>query len=358
MPNSLKNDYQISAAVSQRINILKVWLIIMVVVAHSSIDAVNFTSGNVTLITPAWLDILKYIVTQCIARCSVPAFFFISALLLYRKPYSYKTNLVKKIRSLLIPYLIINTFWIAFYFICQHVPFLSDYFSNPENMVAEWGAAEWLKAYALTQPLPLVYPLWYLKYLFLLNIFAVVFEKVVSKFPKLSFFAFLGIWLMMEESYITQAICYWGMGCAFVYNGWKLEDADKLPKKVVFLLYAAIMTVDTLTLDMVFHGFIHRFCFAFGVVFWYVCTTDFSNEKVLAFLRKFSVYGFSIYLFHEMNASIFKKICIKLFPVSALSQFLQFILVPTVLIICCVILSKLLMRFTPKLYGVITGNRV
>ena len=163
--------YKITDEESKKISIVKVWFTIMVVFIHSN-NKLNFASGNFD--TPAWLEVLKYFISECISRCAVPGFFLISAILLYKKSFKWKENIKKKIKQIMIPYLIFNTFWILFYVVVQHIPVLSNYFSNPDTIVADWSIIDWLEAYLGFQDnYPICYPLWFLRALFVLNILAI-----------------------------------------------------------------------------------------------------------------------------------------------------------------------------------------
>lgn len=90
----------------------------MVLFIHSYTKTVSMNSGTIVLQVPGWLNTLKYVISESISKCAVPGFFVISAVLLYRKEFSWWENLKKKLRTLMIPYLIMNTFWVVFYFVC------------------------------------------------------------------------------------------------------------------------------------------------------------------------------------------------------------------------------------------------
>lgn len=58
------------------------------------------------------VSITDYI-SNVFCDCAVPAFILISSVLLYRKDFLWKDNMKKKVRNLLIPYLIFNALWIV-----------------------------------------------------------------------------------------------------------------------------------------------------------------------------------------------------------------------------------------------------
>ena len=177
------NGYYLTEDFSKRVSVCKVWFTVMVLFIHSYSRTVSMNSGTIILQVSGWLETVKYVFSESISNCAVPGFFVISSILLYRKEFSWWENIKKKLRSLLIPYFLMNTFWVAFYFVCQHIPAVSDYFSNAENMVASWDLSGWLRGYGFNVISPLLYPLWFLKYLFLMNVLSKVYLAVIKRVP-------------------------------------------------------------------------------------------------------------------------------------------------------------------------------
>ena len=92
---------------------------------------------------PQWLWMIKYIISNVISIVAVPGFFIIASILLYRKPFGWKENVKKKIRTLIVPYFILNTMWILIFLICQSIPFLKIYFGREESLVVNWTWVQW-----------------------------------------------------------------------------------------------------------------------------------------------------------------------------------------------------------------------
>ena len=350
------NYCQITDKDSKRINILKAWFTIMVVFIHSYSESINFSTGVVDYETPYWLEILKYTVSQCISRCAVPGFFMLSAILLYRTSFSWKENVKKKIRTLLVPYVLINSAWIIIYFVCQHISKLSIYFSNEDNIIANWGMMDWLQAYGILGGYPITYPLWFLRDLFILNIFAVVYKKIVEKLKWASLLLIALIWLFAKVSW-AQAVCFWGVGCFIVCNNIKLNMLDQIKKGILYVIYFLAIVGDILTRIYKINWSVHNICIIIGIIFWFVCLTDFKADKWNKVLLFISSYSFSIYLFHELSLSFLQKICARLLPTSATAQLLEYLLIPIFIIIVILIFSSALKKACPRLYGIITGNR-
>ena len=213
------------------------------------------------------------------------------------------------------PYLILNTFWIAFYFCTQHVSALSPFFSKPENIVANWNLTRWFEAYFSNTHITLS-TTWFMRDLFVLNLFAIVIVKIVDEFPKFSLAVLLVMWLcvpgdLYKSSYWElQAICFWGLGCLFVRQRIRLDVVDKIPAVVHVLVYVALVAADV----SLRHSIIHRLCVIYGIVFWYSCMTSFKAGGLKNFLLKFSAFNFCIYIFHENTLECVRKLFTRFIP--------------------------------------------
>lgn len=349
-------NYQITITDSNRINILKVWFMVMVVFIHSYSESINLNTGTVNFEIPYWLETLKYVISQCISRCAVPGFFMISSILLYRKPFSWKENMTKKVKTLLVPYILINSFWIVVYFICQHISKLSIYFSNENNIVSNWGIIGWLQAYGILGGYPITYPLWFIRDLFIINIFAVIIKKIIEKFGDFSALL-LAVGLFANTS-MVQSICFWGIGCFIVCKNIRLNMIDRINKGVLCVIYFSVIAGDVLTRGGKGNGIIHNMCIIVGIIFWFTCFTGFKRDRIIKVLLFISSYSFGIYLFHEMSLSFLQKICARLLPSSAVFQLMEYLLIPIIIVTGVLFFLVFLQKVCPRFYAVITGNRV
>ena len=137
--------YIITEQMKDRINILRWILIIFVIYIHA--DTLNIVTIPIDL--PDWFIIFEIFLSRIIARTAVPLFFIISSILLYNSyhKYSYKENLIKKLSTLVIPYIFWNCFWIIVFFIGQNISILSSFFSNPEKIIKEFDYQKWVTCF-------------------------------------------------------------------------------------------------------------------------------------------------------------------------------------------------------------------
>ena len=81
---------------------------------------------------------------QAIGCGAVPLFFAISAYLQFKKAEPYRGLLKKKIKSLVIPYVLWTCLVILFYWVAAKFPFMSSYFeSKPDLYVSGWNLLDW-----------------------------------------------------------------------------------------------------------------------------------------------------------------------------------------------------------------------
>lgn len=141
--------YDLSDNESRRIDVCRLIAIIAVVMQHASLTGEKVLSYTAGIANHSLVELVQIVLSDLIGSLGVPMFFFISAILLFRSAKPYKTTLKKKITTLLIPYLIWNTLWVFIYWFFQGIQLTKGLFSNPENMVRDFGVADWLEAYGI-----------------------------------------------------------------------------------------------------------------------------------------------------------------------------------------------------------------
>ena len=101
---------------------------------------------------------------------------------------------------------------------------------------------------------------------------------------------------------------------------------------------------------------VYRACIAVGIVFWYACATNF-RSRIKTVLLFVSNYSFCIYLFHELNLTALKKIFAIIFPQTLLFQFIEYLGIPFIILLFCLIFCIILEKYAPNIYYVINGGR-
>lgn len=354
--------YHIEKEESDRIQFIKLIFCVMVIFTHSYVSEIHFADSVVVLEKYAWLEIMKFILSKIIVKCAVPGFLLISAVLLYRKDFSWGENLKKKITTLVVPYLILNTFWIAFnYFIHEFKP-LSMLFESQQSQISQWGIIEWTDAYLGMKEFPFVYPLWFLRDLFLLNLISKILKWVIDKFPKM-WLIFIIIVLFLNNIRLlafrqfADDVVFFSLGYYIVKYDLHFRDLDKINIRLAGLIYAILIVISYLTREMPVYHFFLTFSNIVGILFFARCSDYFIHRKYKNKLLWTAKYSFSIYLFHEMSLTSLRKIWFKIFSASIFFQEASYFILPLLIILFCIALSRIMEKFIPRFYGTLTGNR-
>lgn len=355
--------FTLSKEQSKRFDILKLLFAIFVVYNHSRSASLNFQEGALLINEAEWMSILKYVISDAIALCCNYGFFLMSSILLYRKEYAFFTNVKKKVKTLLIPYILMNTFWILVFWVCQSISKLKVFFGNPINDVSSFGITEWLGAYGIIRKYPFLAPMWFLKYLFILNVLSTVIKYFIDKSPKVMLFILLVLFFFVPSFggvfMDIEYLCVWCFGYYIVKYNIKIDSLDNMGFVLLFaylififlniLIY--INQINTIFLIVM----IKRTNYFIGVVFFYIMTKSF--VKHYDFIKKISDYNFCIYLFHQYGLDFLKKLFLKILPMSSTMLAIEYLFLPILMIVLSILFSILLKKVSIKMFSLITGER-
>ena len=362
------SNYSISDEDSRVIGTLKAIMAVMVVFIHAHYDGINLATGDVIFEQPRWFDITKRLLSGAIPCCAVPGFFILAAILLYKKPFNWKDNIIKKAKTLLIPYFIINTFWIVFYACAQLNPVLRPYFSNPDKIVANWGVLEYLDAYlgfGTSKAVHLIYgPLWFVRDLFTLNIIAPLIKKIIDKCPRLYASAILLMMLLGVNTHIfclkSTALFYFSVGYYIVKYNIHFSDVKKINFPILSVMYAIMLAMYIYFLDSKWWYLPVFFDINLGLLWWTRASFFIMGMKgkVQELLRVLEKYNFCIYIFHQIPTTILEKILFTVLPKSLPFIVAEYFAVIIVILTGCIVFSMFLERFTPRFFALLTGGRI
>ncbi len=364
--NTAGKEYILSAEESARIAVIKLMAIVFVVYFHSETLFMNFSDGKVILPLPRWLYLLETIVSGYLGRCGVPMFFLLSAVLLFKNSRSYIPTIQKKVKSILIPYLIWNTFWIMVVIVLQSLPFTAPYFSGTIiPHILSCSFKDWLGLYGIKPPTaampyanPHCYPLWFMRDLFCTTLFFPLIGKAASKFPRLSLL--LGLVLFFIPDYFPYyfplkiAIEWFLIGAGIVRLNLRLSDLDRIPVSWLSILYVVYII---LTINL-HKNYINYFSILFGIIFWFrISKVIYDSLKMRKYFLNLSQWTFMIFVFHELTLTSFKKVFLRMLPSETAIMLAEYLLLPILVIVICIWTGKLLKRFLPGFYRLATGNR-
>ena len=351
--------YQLSEKDSKVIDYIRAMSIVLVLFIHSNNDTSSAFVG--TNITPELVcSIVKYLGSRVFGRVAVPAMFLIASILLYKKGYTWKINVEKKVRTLLIQYIIINCVWILFFLIAQRIPILSSFFMNEQYRISTWGSVQWIDALLGIRGEPLVYPLWFVRDLFFLNLIAKPIKMIIDKFPICIMIILLCGWVTNVNTHIffcsIQSLFFWCAGYYIVKKNYHSDIYQKIKMKTVIAVYFGLVVLDVCSIGITSYKYIHQVCTLVGLVV-FVGIGAYMTRRESWLLQTISRYSFGIFLFHELLLTTTKKIVNAIFGSGWLWGIATYFILPIVIISICILFCILLENNAPNIYSILVGGR-
>lgn len=338
---------QITNRIPNVIDLMKVGFLFMVIFLHALDEETRFAGVVVVQEWPGVLAWGRDLLTGQVLRCAVPGFFLLSGALLFRREFCWKANLRRKFRRLLVPYLLLNTFWLAVCLLGRKIGALSAYFSSEATNVYAWNGWQWINAYVGFQGGPVAYHLWFLRDLFVLNLLAGLALRVMQRWPRLTLAVLVALYATGVESPLfclrMEGLCFFCLGYYVVkYPAWRTW-LKAVPGGLLWLVYGLAV------LGAAAAQWLHAAAVVIGLCCWWLLASGavkWANNRWLLMLVR---HGYGIYLFHEMGLTVLKKLCVQWCPGLVW-------LLPAVVITGCCAVCMLLEKHQPRVYHWLTGK--
>lgn len=345
----------VSPDISKRFDVLRTLLVVFVVGVHSEKGLQAYFPH-----IPDALRAFLVIVPHNIFRVCVPVFFGISGYLFYLtyKPTAaaYGRMVLKKTRTILFPYLLFNAITIVLVLLFRKVPYMADIYGLHNEGV--------LKYLLGVYRFPMIYPLWFLRDLYVYFLLAPVFYIVSVEIPLLGILAFWAVWMFVPQAGLAVELSgtfFFYAGCLLARTG---ADLDGLRRYTWLGLALGLIALFLVSYTEYFNGFpwyynlLYRHDMIFGTLALWLLTGYpwLGRSKILLAL---SGTSFFVYLTHEPVLSYLIYGTRYLFhPTSGTWVGIGYMALLTVLTFAlCTVLAKLLIRYAPAFYAVATGSR-
>lgn len=350
-----------TAYLSKKIRILSAISILMVLYIH-----MYYTEGSEM---PA-LRIVEDSIGQGLCLIAVPLFYMISGYLFFLKCHGLKSipgKLRKRVRTLLLPYLIANILTFAFYvalnLLIWTIPSLGDVvnFRVLDNAIE---AGTWDTLYLIFINPPIAFQLWFVRDLMVAMIcspllYIIIKWSVTAKWRTILLSGILLIFLSVPSKVpFLSAFIWFTAGGMVTIGAYQLENT--IPKSSVYILSIIYLFIPIVIQFFSLDPLIAHYIPIVGIpALWgiydliakrHVSSTD--NRLTLIF----SSYTFFVYLCHEPLLNIFKKLPL-LVSRDETTFIISYILIPIIFYIFACGLAKLLKAFYPNIYYIYTGGR-
>jgi surface polysaccharide O-acyltransferase-like enzyme len=340
-------------------------LIVFVVFIHNTPEEINF-HGNVDILEiPLYVDKIRELISGIIARVAVPMFFLISGLLIYTKENDFLTVLKKKCRTILVPYIIWQVLYLLWAFVVQNNP-IRESFAAPEDRLLNYSALDWLEAFfgnftdepGLTRT-PYDYPLWFLRDLFILDLFFIPIKKIIDKFPIGILIMVAALWVSEIQLWIVspEALLYFVLGYYIIKYNIGEKNINKIKKIDIGIIYLLTISME-LFLEGKFVA-IHKINIITGIMFFIsISSYIIENRKLYNKLAYLGRHEFMIFAFHAWVLQYVIKILYIIIPMKGILILFEYFCAVLFTVVLCIISGIILNKTMPKLYKILTGGRI
>jgi fucose 4-O-acetylase-like acetyltransferase len=357
---------RLDRASSDRLALLRFPLSIGVVLAHTYLQDICPTSASTGTCAAGSAPVFAYhLISEGIAKLSVPYFFLLSGYLLFLEfPVSWNGYLGKlrsRVGSLLVPMLLWNVLALAQLALAQALPGTREHISVGAAQVADFGVFEYLNALlGLTRP-PLAYQFWFIRDLIILVLLSPVIWLGLRTVPRLFVTGMFALWFLDAwpvDIPSVRGVAFFAAGAWMGCRGFSLFALDRYG--VAFsAAYPLLLFADALTKGAGFNPWLHDIGVLAGLP-----AMLFLSGKLLhvAWARKAlllaSGSSFLVFAGHEPLLTDMRKILGMLFRPESDSMVLAVYFLLPVVVIAMICLAYIgLQRFAPSVLAVLVGGR-
>lgn len=347
-----------------RLEVLRFPLIMLVVYIHaagSSINVGNSTVGLAALPSP-YLEI-QYLITK-VARLAVPLFFLGSGFLFFREGKMssslFKTKLLSRVRTLLVPFLIWNTALFTVVFIAQQIPQFAAFFNAANTQIKDMSNLERLDAIFGVTRFPIAYQFWFIRDLIILVLVSPVIYIALRVAGPIVLLGLLFLWttrfwpLPLPD---VESVLFFALGAYCGIKQRSLFDLDAWGRTIcicfALLLLASLAFRSGVSAQITNAAVILLGMLAALYVSKWLISKD-AIERAFLFLGGTSFFVFAI---HEPLMTILKKIMFRYVEMTPGLSFATYLLSPVIVIVISIALFLLLAKTFPKGLAVMTGGR-
>ena len=286
---------------------------------------------------------------ETIAFSGVPIFFLLSGYFLMLKDnWNWKTNIRKKIRSLLIPYCCFITVYTIINCIGYHIA------PNMFDNYKAFSVGDWFER-LIGQPFvsaPHFYdPLWFLRDLFILNLMTILIVPIIKKCPENILIPALAIiWFLPIHPYMRQSIVFFILGMSF-------GNKSKLPLIRSPLLLFFLFGIGFVLPIIVSGDYSMQFALLPMILFILSISEKLIKQpKIVHYSHLLIPFNFPVYLTHGYLLTLIQRIVIMKVHPCFLSVIILYLLLPFVIVALCILLSFIWKKTLPKTYSIFIGG--
>lgn len=350
--------------VSTRIDILRFPLIVGVVFIHNYGTSVQVAHGYIGVThASAWVEFVRFFISQGVARIAVPLFFLMSGYLFFLGGWSrekYVSKLKRRLHTLLIPFLFWNIMTLLVFAVGEHINQTKLYFANTAwPPVDSFSILNYIDALVGITGFPISTQFWFIRDLMSLVILVPLIHFLLARKSALPFIAalfcmwFVHVWPFSWPS--ADASFFFTLGAYLSQSGKSVAYLDKLGPWIS-VTFLGILIIHSAFPDSLFY--LHNVAIVFGVPsLWWFTLLAARTAKLKSLLIRLSGASFFVFAAHEPLLNIIRKVSYRLLsPTSGAAILALYFLIPICVITFLVALHHYLLKVMPSFLGVITGS--
>ncbi len=357
--------------VSQKIKFLYIFCMLLLVVIHGyNLNDRVLSPNQLQHADITFTNFIEFYIANALLRFRIPLLMTISGFLLAQSSVtSYVDLVVKKMRTLILPFILIAASSLLLSYIIESVFYTSTESGVWGKKIADYSINDFVYR-LLVSPLP--FQLWYLKSVFTLTLLFPLIKIALKRFPYLLLGALFILWAVADNEGGLRMIrfsFYFVLGIYIVQEKIDIDHApvwfSRTKFLILFILAGLIKTI------IAFKGyalignsavylvrFMYDITVLLGAIFiWFSIDPVVhycSNKKwYVQFAPKF----FFIYAFHAPLVNYLIDPYIHFFKFIPLTHLFAFFTLPVLVIAFCVGLDVVTSRFFPSFYSLFTGGR-
>lgn len=321
-----------------RLDRIKAAATIFVVLVHAS---------NLYTYAQKESDLIQFL--GLFSQMGVPLFFMVSGYLAGRQyrvgAEWYLTNIKKKTKSLMGPYLI----WCLFYWMIERLVIQHGANISIQTILFDIVGIPFWKS-------PVYGLLWFVRDLYLITFLLPAFKKI-TRSTLLTLIWFVVVWFF-PVSYAFQQTFAWYVAGVFVCEKKEQLQSVFMVIRRYLLLFIGIGVLGNIAAVISRDSRMGYFMVAVCVIiFWSSFTQSQNTNSAIMYLldRYIAPSSFIIFVIHGKILSLMQQIYIKVLGTKEVALLLGYFLLPTVVVLFCVLADHILRR-TP-IYTYLTGSR-
>ena len=346
---------KISQYLSWKISILSFIAIVMVIYIHSYyIEAESFP-----------LSTLTQKIGSCITFPSVPLFYAISGFLFFNGVNHWKNclpKMKKRIKTLVVPYLIGNIVFVLWYVGLAIIPGCSKYVNS--DMLGCLSITKPLSTLSYLFVKPAAFQLWFLRDLIVFMAFSPLIYLLIKHTKCFAFVLTFLVTGWATRLWLTYFV-FGGLLAQYYPNKIELFRSRykyiPIISFVVYVLWCVASIGNLLVFDnVILARYVSQLIVLLPLIsIWggydlLVRTSYVPSKFVLGIVG----YTFFIFLFHEPSFNIIKKLGLVFLGVGEWQLIILYLINPIIMVFVSIVVAKVLERTIPYFYSITVGGRI